>query len=54
MERRTALASLGVLALAAAAPLRAQTMIEAPAGRYLLDTTHASLLWRVRHFGLSN
>lgn len=54
MERRTALASLGVLALAAAAPLRAQSTIEAPAGRYLLDTTHASLLWRVRHFGLSN
>ena len=54
MERRTALASLGVLALAAAAPLRAQPTIEAPAGRYLLDTTHASLLWRVRHYGLSN
>jgi polyisoprenoid-binding protein YceI len=28
--------------------------IEAPAGTYVLDKTHASLHWRIRHMGLSN
>jgi polyisoprenoid-binding protein YceI len=28
--------------------------IEAPAGIYVLDKTHASLHWRIRHMGLSN
>lgn len=28
--------------------------IEAPAGTYVLEKTHASLHWRIRHMGLSN
>ena len=58
MERRTVLGSLGAAALAAAAPVRAQApgpgVGEAPAGKYLLDRTHGSLIWRISHFGLSN
>ena len=58
MERRTVLGSLGAVAIAAAAPLRAQSpatgAIEAPAGKYVLDRTHGSLTWRISHFGLSN
>jgi polyisoprenoid-binding protein YceI len=45
------LTSLGMSALvssAIAAP------IEAPAGTYVLEKTHASLHWRIRHMGLSN
>lgn len=45
------------LALAAAVflPLSAAHAadVEAPSGTYTLDTTHASLLWRVDHLGLS-
>ena len=57
MERRTLLGSLGAVAIAAAAPVRAQSTagaIEAPAGSYVLDRTHASLTWRNSHFGLSS
>lgn len=57
MERRTLLGSLGAVAIAAAAPVRAQSTaaaIEAPAGKYVLDRTHGSLTWRISHFGLSN
>ncbi|MEI6319200.1 MAG: YceI family protein [Pseudomonadota bacterium] len=57
MERRTLLGSLGAVAIAAAAPVRAQSTagaIEAPAGSYVLDRTHASLTWRISHFGLSS
>ncbi len=60
MDRRTALGALGAVTTAAAtvaggAPAFAQTPVtEAPAGRYSLDITHASLLWRISHFGLSN
>jgi len=42
------------LALAAAAPASAQLAVEAPAGTYKLDPTHASVLWKVSHLGLSN
>ena len=31
-----------------------QTTLDIPAGTYVLEKTHASLLWRVRHMGLSN
>ncbi|MFQ3595055.1 MAG: YceI family protein [Sphingomonadaceae bacterium] len=41
-------------ALGLAQPVLAQAApIEAPAGGYALDTTHASLTWRVKHLGLS-
>lgn len=32
----------------------AQSPSDVPAGTYKLDPTHASLTWRVNHFGLSN
>jgi polyisoprenoid-binding protein YceI len=36
------------------APLLAQAApVNAPAGTYVLDPTHASLTWRVKHLGLS-
>jgi polyisoprenoid-binding protein YceI len=38
---------LGGPAFAQAAP------VDAPAGAYALDTTHASVTWRVKHLGLS-
>ncbi len=43
--------SLGLWALASAA---IASTIEAPAGTYVLEKTHASLHWRIRHMGLSN
>lgn len=30
------------------------TALEAPAGDYVLEKTHASLLWRINHMGMSN
>lgn len=37
-----------------AATARAEMEIEAPAGAYKLDPTHASLVWKVNHLGLSD
>jgi polyisoprenoid-binding protein YceI len=54
MQRRELLGSLGVLAMAGSLPVCAQSKLDVPAGRYRLDPTHASLLWRISHFGLSN
>lgn len=55
MLRRNILGTLGAVAVAGAMPARAQApALDAPAGRYTLDVTHASLLWRISHFGLSN
>lgn len=48
---RLACALIGVLVVSA--PALAQTA-NAVAGVYRLDPTHASLTWKVRHFGLSN
>lgn len=42
-------------ALAVATPVLAQAKpIDAPAGTYTLEKTHASLTWQVKHLGLSN
>ncbi len=47
-------AALAFLAIAAA-PVAAQgAPIDAPAGEYVLDKTHASVTWRVKHLGMSN
>jgi len=55
MLRRNILGTLGAVAVASAMAARAQApALDAPAGRYDLDVTHASLLWRISHFGLSN
>jgi polyisoprenoid-binding protein YceI len=40
--------------MAAGLPAHAQSKLDVPAGRDRLDPTHASLLWRISHFGLSN
>jgi polyisoprenoid-binding protein YceI len=45
----TAIAVAASLATAAAQPVR----VEAPSGTYRLDPAHASLTWRVSHWGLS-
>lgn len=42
-----------LLAVGFIAPAFAQK-VEAPAGTYKLDLTHASVTWKVRHLGLSN
>lgn len=45
---------LWVLLLALTGPALAQTPFdEMPAGKYVLDKTHASLTWKVSHMGLS-
>lgn len=42
-------------AFALAAPAFAQAApLDVPAGEYVLDKTHASLTWQIRHMGLSN
>jgi len=46
-------APTGVAAPPIAAAAGAKTDIDAPSGRYVLDPTHASVLWRVSHLGLS-
>lgn len=55
MVRMTALA-IGASLLAAPAFVAPAAAIElnAPAGTYRLDPTHASMLFRVKHLGLSN
>ncbi len=55
---RTLLASAAVIALAAPAFAQDDAVadapaIEAPAGTYGLDATHASVTWRVLHLGLA-
>ena len=42
-------------AFAFAAPVLAQAApLNVPAGEYVVDPTHASLTWKIRHLGLSN
>jgi polyisoprenoid-binding protein YceI len=42
------------LALPAVSPASAQLGVDVPAGTYTIDSTHASLTWKVSHMGLSN
>lgn len=51
--------SLKPLLIAAAFTLASPVLAQAaplnvPAGEYVLDTTHASLTWQIKHLGLSN
>jgi polyisoprenoid-binding protein YceI len=49
-----AFASLALLATAAvAAPKGKSPVVEAPSGNYVIDLTHASIIWKVSHMGLS-
>jgi len=42
------------LALAAFSPAALASDVAAPSGTYAMDPTHASITWKVNHFGLSN
>ena len=53
MTLKTTLALAAALLVAAPAMAEAQG-IEAPAGTYKIDPSHASVSWKVRHLGLSN
>jgi len=53
-RRATIAAAVFALTLSAWAASPDPAPIEAPAGTYVLEKTHASLLWRIRHMGLSN
>jgi polyisoprenoid-binding protein YceI len=44
------LLGIGVLGM----PAAAQAPLSVPAGEYVLENTHASLTWQIRHLGLSN
>lgn len=44
----------GFLSAAAFAAPSAAVDVNVPSGKYVLDPTHASLTWKVNHFGLSN
>jgi polyisoprenoid-binding protein YceI len=44
----------GLAAVSIATSTLALTPADAPSGTYKLDTTHASLNWKVRHMGLAN
>lgn len=47
-------AALAFLAISAAPALAQGAPIDAPAGEYTLDKTHASITWTIKHLGLSN
>lgn len=47
-------AALAFLAITATPALAQGAPIDAPAGEYTLDKTHASVTWKVKHLGLSN
>ena len=53
--KNTLIATFAASAMAfAALGASAQTPNDAPAGTYKLDPTHASVVWKVSHLGLSN
>lgn len=41
------------MAALTAAPAAAQETLDVPSGAYTMDNTHATILWRVKHMGLS-
>ena len=47
-------AVFSVLLLAASQPSYAKSLEGQPAGEYNLDLAHASIVWKVSHFGLSD
>jgi polyisoprenoid-binding protein YceI len=54
MSFRVLVLSLMSVGLWALATVASAAPIEASAGTYVLEKTHASLHWRIRHMGLSN
>jgi polyisoprenoid-binding protein YceI len=53
MVKQSLTAALAFLAFAAAPAIAQGAPIDAPAGEYVLDKTHASITWKVTHLGLS-
>ena len=53
MTRLTALAAAAFLALSPLAHAGSHSDVPVPSGAYKMDPTHASIVWRVDHLGLS-
>jgi polyisoprenoid-binding protein YceI len=53
MFKQSFTAALAFLAVAASPAVAQSAKIDAPAGEYVLDKTHASITWKVTHLGLS-
>jgi polyisoprenoid-binding protein YceI len=53
MTKHSFAAALAFLAVAASPAVAQSAKIDAPAGEYVLDKTHASITWTVTHLGLS-
>lgn len=54
MFKQSFTAALAFLAVAAAPAAAQSAKIDAPAGEYVLDKTHASITWKVMHLGMSH
>lgn len=54
MFKHSFTAALAFLAVAAAPAAAQSAKIDAPAGEYVLDKTHASITWKVMHLGMSH
>lgn len=54
MFKHSFTAALAVLAVAGAPAAAQSAKIDAPAGEYVLDKTHASITWKVMHLGMSH
>jgi polyisoprenoid-binding protein YceI len=50
----SALGAMGAVPALTAAAVAAPATMAVPSGKYVIDPSHASLTWRVVHFGLSN
>ena len=54
LSRFIAVLAVGLSVFCATARAQQQPALPVPSGTYVLEKTHASLLWRVPHMGLSN
>ena len=54
MFKQSFTAALAFFAFAAAPTSAQSAKIDAPAGEYVLDKTHASITWKVMHLGMSH
>ncbi|NKC34330.1 YceI family protein [Falsiroseomonas selenitidurans] len=52
-SRRAAIAAAALALLPLAAPRAQPVEVAAPSGRYAIDPAHASVTWRLNHWGLS-
>jgi polyisoprenoid-binding protein YceI len=54
MCKLTFTAAMALMAVTAAPAAAQAAKIDVPAGEYVLDKTHASIIWKVTHLGLSH